>query len=199
MLSTINSSNLNSGFATSTSFFFLWTEIKIKPSKHNQIMLKIIICYLLLLGIIPFTYAQDSAQLETNQDIEQAVLGYIENFFENNTEEMFQYLHPQLAKRGISQKRGENTFFFEDMSKERLQAMLAKKKALPKSEQENKVIILDTFQNTAAVRLETGYPNRMKWIEYIHLSKTHDQWLITNVIWDYYPTKKRSRKRPANN
>ena len=162
-------------------------------------MLKKIFCYLLLLGIIPFSYAQDTPPHETEKAIELTVLGYIENFFENNREEMLQYLHPQLAKRGISPtKRGESALFFEDMSIEKLQAILGKKKALPKSEQENKVIILDTFYNTAAVRLETGYPNRMKWIEYIHLSKTNGKWLVTNVIWDYYP-RKRSKKYLTNN
>lgn len=126
--------------------------------------------------------------------IEAAVLGYIENFFENNTEEMIKHLHPQLAKGGVSKKRGEEVYFYEAMSIDQLKELMASKPALPKEQQDNEVIILDVFRNTASVRLETGYPNRMRWIEYIILSKTDDQWLVNNVMWDYYPMKRKPKK-----
>lgn len=122
-------------------------------------------------------------------DIEQTVLGYLENFFENNTEEMFKYLHPQLAKRGISKKRGASTLFFEDMTKEQLTEMLQRKPAFSKDKQQHKIEILDVFHNTATVRVATGYPGRMEWIEYIHLCRLDDTWSIANIIWDYYPKK----------
>ena len=124
--------------------------------------------------------------------IKKVTLGYIENFFENNTEEMLTFLHPELAKRGISKKRGEQTLFFENLPIEKLVKMLKKKKKLPKMDQENKVEILDVFYNTASVKLTTGYPGKMKWIEYIHLCKINHKWLITNIIWDYFPRKKRN-------
>ena len=126
--------------------------------------------------------------------IEQTVLGYLENFFENKTEAMFQYLHPQLAKRGISKKRGEPSLFFEDMTQEQLKEMLQKKRALSKEKQQHKVEILDVFHNTASVRVATGYPGRLEWIEYIHLCKLGEEWSIANIIWDYYPKKAKPLK-----
>ncbi|MCL6266335.1 S41 family peptidase [Flagellimonas myxillae] len=128
-------------------------------------------------------------------DIEQTVLGYLENFFENNTEEMFKYLHPQLAKRGISKKRGESTLFFEDITREQLTAMLQRKPPFPKDKQQHAIEILDVFHNTATVRVATGYPGRMEWIEYIHLCRLNDTWSIANIIWDYYPKKDKQIKR----
>ena len=126
--------------------------------------------------------------------IKRTVLGYLENFFENKTEEMFKYLHPSLAKRGLSRKRGTPGVFFEDMSNEQLTAMLQKKRVLEKENQVNQVEILDIFHNSASVRVATGYPGKMEWIEYIHLARLNDEWKIINIIWDYYPKKKQATK-----
>ncbi len=129
------------------------------------------------------------------KSIENTVLGYIENFFENKTDEMLSYLHPQLAKRGISKKKGQEGLYFEDMSMDQLKTMLARKPAFPKEKQQNKVEILDAFSNTASVKLHTGYPGRMEWIEYIHLCKLNGEWKISNVIWDYYPSNNKTNQK----
>ena len=78
---------------------------------------------------------------------------------------------------------------------EELKKMMTSKKALPKQEQINTVEILDVFRNTASVKLTTGYPKRMKWIEYIHLVKVEGKWKIANIVWDYFPMKPRSRRK----
>ncbi len=120
--------------------------------------------------------------------ITNAVNGYIENFFENNTEEMYQYLHPALAKRGISKKRGEEGLFFQNMSEKELRELLSEKKPLPKPEQQNEIEILDVFYNSANVKLSTGYPGKMQWIEYIVLCRVNKEWKITDIVWDYTPS-----------
>jgi hypothetical protein len=130
---------------------------------------------------------------DDKQAIETVVLSYIENFFENNSEEMLRYLHPDLAKGGVSKRRGEKTYFFENMEMEQLTELLKTKPVLDKADQKNKIQILDVFLNTANVRLNTGYPDKMEWIEYILLSKIDGKWLINNIMWDYYP-RKRSAK-----
>ncbi|WP_181899472.1 S41 family peptidase [Flagellimonas nanhaiensis] len=128
------------------------------------------------------------------QNITKTVLGYLENFFENNTEEMLKYLHPQLAKRGISKKRGESALFFQDMEMDELKAMLERKPAFPMEKQQNKVEIQDVFFNSASVKVTTGYPGRMEWIEYIHLFKLNGEWKIANILWDYFPRKNQKTK-----
>jgi hypothetical protein len=141
-------------------------------------------------------YQQKEADiLKEKKAIETAVLGYIENFFENDIVAMQAYLHPELSKGGISKKRGATDLFYEKMPMERLKKMMETKKPLVRDLQKNEVKILDVFRNTASVRLETGYPNKMRWIEYIHLSKTNGKWLVNNVLWDYYPMKKKKKKK----
>ncbi|WP_350292563.1 nuclear transport factor 2 family protein [uncultured Croceitalea sp.] len=158
-------------------------------------MKKIKIKWVLFLLVIFSTVVQMNAQNDENKALVEAVtLGYIENFFENNFEQMSLYLHPELAKRGVSKKRGLEEYYFEDLSMEALKNMLTSKKVLSKEDQINKVEVLDIFRNTASVKLTTGYPKRMKWIEYIHLVKVSGEWKIANIIWDYFPMKPRARK-----
>ena len=128
------------------------------------------------------------------QNITKTVLGYLENFFENNTEEMLKYLHPDLAKRGISKRRGESTLYFQDMKMDELKSMLQKKPAFPLEKQQNKVEIQDIFYNSASVKVNTGYPGRMEWVEYIHLFKLDGEWKIANIFWDYFPHKQQKTK-----
>lgn len=135
------------------------------------------------------TYAQ-----KEEEAIQKVVNGYIENFFENNLSKMYTFLHPSLAKRGLDRKRGNPNLFFNDMSKEDLTKMLQRKKPLVKSDQKNEVQILDVFYNSASVKLKTGYPGRMEWIEYIHLVKLDGKWSIINIIWDYYPRKRKNKR-----
>ena len=118
----------------------------------------------------------------------------MENFFENNTEEMLKYLHPDLAKRGISKRRGEGTLYFQDMKMDELKSMLQKKPAFLLEKQQNKVEIQDIFYNSASVKVKTGYPGRMEWVEYIHLFKLDGEWKIANIFWDYFPRKQQKTK-----
>ncbi len=156
---------------------------------------KSILLYLLLVASMFNSLKAQETGDEDNLQIESATLGYIENFFENNFEEMSFYLHHELAKRGISKKRGVEEYYFENLSMEKLKNMLASKKALSKQDQINQVEILDVFRNTASVKLTTGYPGRMKWIEYIHLVKVEGKWKIANIMWDYFPMKPKNRRK----
>lgn len=144
---------------------------------------------------------QPRRKTEAEMAIEATVLGYIQNFFENNTKEMLQYLDPKLAKRGLDRSRKSSEIQLKDMSMKALKALLKKNKPLALQDQKHRIQILDIFYNTASVKLETGYPGKMEWIEYIHLYKIDNEWKIINIIWDYFPpnssTKsKRIRTRP---
>lgn len=44
----------------------------------------------------------------------------------------------------------------------------------------NKVIILDTYNNMASVKLVSD-----NWVEYLHLLKINGHWKIKNLVWDY--------------
>jgi len=122
------------------------------------------------------------SNLKTEKGVEAAVLQYIENFFENNFDEMNEVLHPKLAKRGLTPKGTLS----EDYTPEVLKETLATKRPLPVSYQKNNVSSIEVFGNMASATLETGYPN-IRWKENIHLLYMDNQWKIINVFWEYFP------------
>ncbi|NQZ78246.1 MAG: nuclear transport factor 2 family protein [Ekhidna sp.] len=142
---------------------------------------------------MPYSEASDLNTNETPSEvateINATVLGYIENFFVNDFDEMAYHFHSAFSKVGISKSRGSDDTFYESMKLEQLESTLTSKPYVALENQKNEVTILDVFRNTACVRLETGYPEKMRWIEYIVLSKEEDRWLINSIIWDCYPRK----------
>ncbi len=127
---------------------------------------------------------------EEEKAVSEAVLNYIENFFENKFDEMNASLHPRLAKRGLN----PDGTMYEDLPPAKLKEMMSKKKPLALEHQKNLVDQISVFGKMASASLTTGYPN-MKWKEYVHLVKDNGQWKIINIFWEYYPMKKRSKKK----
>ena len=52
-------------------------------------------------------------------------------------------------------------------------------KQTPEDKQLKDVTILDVMGNAATVKLEMA-----GWVDYMHLAKTGDRWLIVNVLWE---------------
>lgn len=141
-------------------------------------------CKLFILGLLLLTSFQINAQNNTseNEDIEKVVLNYIENFFENNFDEMNSSLHPRLAKRGLNKDRSISN----DLPPEELKKILSKKKAFPIEKQKNSVENITVFGDMASATLITGYPNS-RWKEYIHLVNVDNEWKMINVFWEHFP------------
>ncbi|WP_299362919.1 nuclear transport factor 2 family protein [Winogradskyella sp.] len=127
-----------------------------------------------------FTAIAQQEDLE-NKAIEKTVLNYIENFFENNFDEMNKSLHPRLAKRGLNQ---DGTTLSDDFPPEKLKELMATKPKFDLKHQNNSVENISIFGNMASASLNTGYPN-LRWVEYIHLVKLNDDWKIINVFWEF--------------
>ena len=138
---------------------------------------------LMLLFFTVTNNAQES--LKENELIEKTIINYIENFFENNFDNMKVSLHPRLAKRGLN----PNGTMSEDFPLEKLKELMNSKRAFPKKYQKNKVESIIVFDNMASASLITGYP-KTRWVEYIHLVKLDNKWQIINVFWDFKKKKK---------
>ncbi len=112
------------------------------------------------------------------KQVEEVILGYIENFFLNDYEKMEVFLHERLSKRGVN----IDGTLSGDYSKEDLRTMLSNNRAMPLSMQKNIVSEIFIDQRVATAVLETGYPNT-RWKEYIHLAKLDGKWIIADVFW----------------
>ena len=56
-------------------------------------------------------------------------------------------------------------------------------KQTPPERQKKDVVILDVFGGKiASIRLEMD-----GWVDYLHVAKVGDRWLVVNVLWDMKP------------
>ncbi len=139
--------------------------------------MKVGIFLLLLVPLQENLVCAQGADAEHDQ-VEQAVLGYIENFFINDYDVMQQYLHPRLSKRGLD-SYGDLS---EDFRKEDLRQLMSSKPPLPRAQQDNQVLDVFVDRYFASAILHTGYPNT-RWKEYVHLAKLEGKWVIMDVFW----------------
>ncbi|MBO6523426.1 MAG: nuclear transport factor 2 family protein [Balneolaceae bacterium] len=151
--------------------------IAVKKNTFNKISLFVILL------LFPFAqgFDKEESQTETSdkEEIERAIIGYIENFFLNDYEKMEVFLHDRLSKRGINADGSLNV----DVSKQDLKTMMSNKWAMPLTMQKNTVskIFIDK-QHVATAVLDTGYPNT-RWKEYINLAKIDGKWVLLDIFW----------------
>jgi hypothetical protein len=120
---------------------------------------------------------------QTNADsagIKAAALNYAEGWYEANGDRMAQALHPELAKR-VMFTDSTGTSWIRSMGATELirGAKSGGGKTTPPDKQRKDVKILDVFQRTASVRVDMA-----GWIDYLHLVKWKDRWVILNVLWE---------------
>ena len=132
--------------------------------------------------------AAAGAEAQTAQDslaIQQTALDYIEGWYEGNAERMSRALHPDLAKR-IVQPQPDGTQL-RNMTAEQLVETTRRGggRSTPVDKQRKEVTILDIYGNAATVRVLAA-----DWIDYLHIGKADDDWVIINVLWELTPEAK---------
>jgi prophage antirepressor-like protein len=118
------------------------------------------------------------------QQIERAILNYVEGVYEADTAKIYESVAPFLAKRGYFVRNNEvreATMTFDQL------VGLTKKwnqnqkitAASPK-----KITVFDILDKTASAKVEAQWG-----IDYFHLTKVSGKWTIVNVLWQDYPSK----------
>jgi len=138
----------------------------------------------LFLGLVLACIAS-SAYSQTNADssaIKNASLDYVEGWYEGNTARMERSLHPDLAKRSIRNHPRTGQPFVAHLSKS---TMIEYTRAgggndVPKNDLFYDVRILNIFNNIATVTAVSA-----RYVDYIHLAKWRDQWMIVNILWTH--------------
>ncbi len=134
---------------------------------------------------LTFTCGAAEARAQAEEDlaaIQRTALDYIEGWYEGDAEKMARALHPDLAKRMVSLKDGQSQL--NVLAKENLveAARSGRGKSTPAAEQRKDVKILDVFGKTATVKLDAR-----DWVDYLHIVKWNDRWVIINVLWELRP------------
>ncbi|TVZ60158.1 putative lumazine-binding protein [Flavobacteriaceae bacterium MAR_2010_105] len=123
--------------------------------------------------------------------IRATVLDYLEGLEYNDTLRVTRALHPDLAKRVVSQdKAGKDKL--DNMSAATLihytktfdYTQLYKKGVDPKATLKVDVDILDLSDGIATVK---ATQNKFAFFDYIHLGLLNGEWKIINVLWAWTP------------
>jgi hypothetical protein len=111
------------------------------------------------------------------ETIVQAALDYIEGWYQADKTRMDRALHPKLAKRRITPE-GE----VWEVSKEWMVEATGDGRGRTENPQKGRkvVAILDTTETMACAKIVSE-----KFIDYVHLARDGDRWVIVNVLWDY--------------
>ena len=126
--------------------------------------------------------------------ITETALDYCQGWYAGDADRMERSLHPDLAKRVRWAK--------PDYPKGRIQHMSAMHLVqstrrgggtdVPADTRRTDVEILDIYGSAASVRLDMH-----DWIDYLHMSKIGERWLIVNVLWELTPTAKKEAGFPV--
>lgn len=125
--------------------------------------------------------AAPAADPATIAAIEAVAYDYVDGQLEGDPARVARALHPDLAKRAALPANAAETYALRRMTKEELvdltrQAVLK----TPKEQWQRSVRVLDVSGNAAVARVETPW-----FVDYFHLGRWGDRWLIVNALW--YP------------
>ncbi len=130
----------------------------------------------MILGVTE-TRAQTAAD---SAAVRATALDYIEGWYEGSAERMGRALHPDLAKR-IVMPRSDGAVVQNMTAQELTQATAGGGgKMTPPDRQRKDVTIFDIYGGAATVKIVAG-----DWIDYLHIGKVDDRWVIINVLWAF--------------
>lgn len=127
--------------------------------------------------------APASLSAQTREDslaIRQAAADYIEGWYSGDADRMARALHPELVKRiRITDKAGNQWIGGMGATELVRRTRNGGGTETPATNQRTDVRILDVFRNAASARIDAG-----GWIDYLHLVRWDDRWVILNVLWE---------------
>ena len=130
------------------------------------------------------SYSQSAIRTISSSDslaIINTSMDYIEGWYEASVNRMERCLHPDLVKRNVSVREKTKKSYLNHLSKSNMieYTNSGGGSSLPKETLFYKVIILDIYDDIATVKGISA-----QYIDYLHLAKWNDKWMIINIIWD---------------
>jgi hypothetical protein len=117
-----------------------------------------------------------------DEAVRQAVLDYVEGVYEADTSKIERSVHPDLAKRGFfvqTNETTESTMSFPEFI-EHTKTYNQDGQFPPDAPKE--IVIYEVLSHTASVKLIAAWG-----IDYMHLAKYGEKWMIVHVLWQTHP------------
>lgn len=150
-------------------------------------MLRAKLVAVLMLAVPCAGFAQTSAD---SAAIKATALDYIEGYYTGDGERMERALHPELAKRIVFTNPTTGESQLSNMTADQLvgATRTGYGTQVPDSVRRMDVTILDIYENAASVKIMAH-----EWIDYLHIARSGDSWVIVNVLWELTPEAKAAR------
>ena len=119
------------------------------------------------------------------ENVQKAVLNYVEGFYEGDTAKLKASLHPELSKYGYYIPRGGSENTGSEMTYQgALDYALGvkKNKRFAKEGSPKDIVLMEVLDQTAVAKLTAWWG-----IDYLLLAKENGQWMIMKVIWQSAP------------
>lgn len=119
---------------------------------------------------------------EDRASIMQASRDYLEGWYEADPERMARALHPDLVKRTVGLDADGGQWRLLRPSTAEMMVGFTREgggSAVPEGERTYEISIQDGFRHIACVRALSPL-----FMDYLHLAKFDERWLIVNVIWE---------------
>jgi hypothetical protein len=159
--------------------------------KYEEVQMRttVVLSAALLFAVPGFARAQESNDSEA---IKATALDYIEGWYTGDAERMERALHPELAKRMVYIDSSDGTSKLHQMGTDQLvgATRAGHGKQVPEAERRMDVTILDIYENAASVKVVAR-----DWVDYLHVAKFNDRWVIINVLWEMTPEAKAQASR----
>ena len=123
------------------------------------------------------------SQENDKQQVEKAVLNYVDAFYLGDTTLAYKSVATDLAKRGYYNRQG--AYIDLRMSFPQLTRLASnwKNNQQISSSSPRKVTVFDVLDKTASAKVEAIWG-----IDYLHLAKLDGEWKVVNVLWQSYPS-----------
>jgi hypothetical protein len=121
----------------------------------------------------------------TRSAIEATCFDYLDGQLQGDPQRVARALHPDLAKRRVLGDTPEERLGLRRMGKEEL-VELTRQGALktPPAQWDRSCRVLDVVGAIATARAETPW-----FVDYFHLGKFGERWIIVNALWHAKPRK----------
>src|SRR5262249_7654163 len=119
--------------------------------------------------------------------VQQAVLDYVEGFYQGDSTRLVRSVRPEFFKTGWYWARNGGKYENERMSWEAamdyVRGVKEKKRCAPPTALKE-ITVLDVADQTAAAKLTAAWG-----IDYLLLARYGDKWMISHVLWQSTPAK----------
>jgi hypothetical protein len=112
------------------------------------------------------------------QSIIRVATDYIESWLDGDAERMRRCLHPRLAKRSVGVGPAGDDWPLDTIGAAEMVKATGEGHG-KKYQRGHEITILDTFGEIATVKVAS-----VPYIDYLHIARFSEAWLIVNVLWE---------------